>query len=356
MTAVDTDEAKVEAFVGKVVGDLAGTMAVKLATIGDRLGIWKVLADSGAVTSSELAVSAGVDERYAREWLAGMAAAGYVDLDPATGRYTLPPAHAPALAHEAGPMFFGGAFQEVQGLAGTFEELVSAFRSGGGVPQDHFHEDFFSGLSRFTESWFENLLVPLWIPALPAVAAKLDQGASVADIGCGAGAALIKLAQTWPNGTYVGYDVSETQLELARARAKAAGVDEQIRFEQLDASKGIPSRHDIITTFDVVHDAVDPLGILTSIHGALEPDGRYVCVDINCGAHAEDNLGPVGTIMYGFSVQYCMTVSLARDGAGLGTMGLHPGKLDDLAAAAGFSSVRLVDLDNPFNNLYELTA
>jgi SAM-dependent methyltransferase len=147
--------------------------------------------------------------------------------------------------------------------------------------------------------------------------------ADVADVGCGAGAALIKLAKSWPAGTHVGYDLGGS--------------------------------FDVVTTFDVVHDAVDPLGLLVAIHRALRPDGRYVCLDVNCSARPEDNTGPLGTLLYGFSIHYCMTVSLAERGAGLGTLGLHLVKLEELAHHAGFSAVRLVELDNLFNNLYELT-
>jgi SAM-dependent methyltransferase len=179
--------------------------------------------------------------------------------------------------------------------------------------------------------------------------------ADVADVGCGAGAALIKLAKSWPAGTYVGYYRSPTQIALARQRAADAGLTDRVRFEVADVRNGLPGSFDVITTFDVVHDAVDPLGLLVAIHRALRPDGRYVCLDVNCSARPEDNTGPLGTLLYGFSIHYCMTVSLAERGAGLGTLGLHLVKLEELAHHAGFSAVRLVELDNLFNNLYELT-
>jgi 2-polyprenyl-3-methyl-5-hydroxy-6-metoxy-1,4-benzoquinol methylase len=148
--------------------------------------------------------------------------------------------------------------------------------------------------------------------------------------------------------------VFEPTISQATANAEAAGVSDRVRFEQLDASKSIPEKYDIITTFDVVHDAADPRGLLQAIRASLRPGGRYVCLDINCSERLEENAGPLGAFFHGASVLYCMTTSLAQDGEGLGTVGLHPPKLTELATEAGFRSVRKAPLENPFNNLYEL--
>jgi SAM-dependent methyltransferase len=211
------------------------------------------------------------------------------------------------------------------------------------------------GLERFTAGWFENLLLPVWLPAMPRVQAVLEAGAHVADIGCGRGRALIKLAEAYPASRFVGYDVFEPAVEQARDRARAAGVAERVRFECRDASRGLPETFDVITTFDVVHDAVDPAGLLGAIRRGLRPDGTYVCVDINCSERIEDNAGPLGTLFYTASLLYCMTTSLAHDGEGLGTCGLPEVKLRSLCDETGFGKVRRVPLDNPFNNLYEIT-
>ena len=359
MSAVDTaelDAAKVEAFVGKVLGDMAGLFAAKLATLGDRLGLWTDLHAHGPVTSEQFAARAGIAERYAREWLAGMHAADYLDYDPTTGVYTLPPEHVPALADEGGPLFFGGALQEIEGMSGIFDELCDAFRTGGGVPQTSYTDGFYEGLCRFTGSWFESHLIQSWVPALPDVQAKLVAGCDVADVGCGAGKALIKLAHAYPDSRYVGYDVHPAQVELARKNIADAGVADRVRVEVADASGGLPGTFDVITTFDVIHDAVDPAGLLRTIRAALRPDGRYVCLDINCSDKPEENVGPLGTVFYGFSVHYCMTTSLARGGAGLGTCGFNPKVVHEMCADAGFASVRRVEMDNPFNHLYEASA
>src|SRR5262245_331256 len=184
----------------------------------------------------------------------------------------------------------------------------------------------------------------------------LERGAAVADVGCNRGRALIKLANAFPRSMFVGYDVFEPALRLANERAAAAGVGDRLRFEQRDVSKGLSEQFDVITTFDVIHDSADPAGLLRAIRQALRPNGTYVCLDINCADKLEENAGPLGALFHGFSVLYCMTTSLARGGAGLGTLGLPESKLNELATQAGFARVRRVPLDNPFNNLYEVTA
>ena len=350
------DQTKVDQFVGKVLGDTSATLVTVLVAIGDRLGLFKELAASGPVTSVDFASRTHINERYAREWLGGMATAGYIEYDPVTQRFTLPPEHAPALAHEGGPFFFGGVYEMLPALIAVLDRVTESFRHGGGVPQSAYDARVWDGLERFSMGWFENLLTQQWIPAMPDVQAKLENGALVADIGCGRGRALIKMAQAFPKSRYVGYDVFQPSIDRATANAHAAGVADRLSFQQLDASAGLPEQYDVIATFDVVHDAADPRGMLRSIRRGLRPDGVYVCLDINCSDKLEENAGPLGAMFHGFSVLYCMTTSLANGGVGLGTLGLHEPKVRELCAEAGFSSVRRVPLENPFNSLYEVRA
>jgi SAM-dependent methyltransferase len=345
-----------DAFVGKVLGDTVGLTTTVLAFIGDRLGIWKELHTRGPGTSEEIARRTGLAERPVREWLSAMSAAGYLAYDAGAHRFALPPEHAPVLAQEAGPVFFGGVHQEFVGLIRPLDRIIDSFRSGRGVPQDAYPADAFDGMDRFTAGWFENLLLPVWIPAIDGLEPRLRDGIDVADVGCGRGRALIKLAQAFPRSRFVGYDVFGPNVQAARENAHRAGVADRVRFVEVDASKGLPAQADLVTTFDVVHDAVDPLGLLRSIRRALAPSGLYLCLDINCSPKLQDNAGPLGALFYGCSVLYCMSVSLAHDGAGLGTCGLHHPKLEEIATAAEFGSVRKLPLENPFNNLYELRA
>ncbi len=274
--------------------------------------------------------------------------------DSSSERFTLPPEHAPALAQESGPFFFGGVYQMFPALTSVLDLVTEAFRRGGGVSQTAYPADMWDGLERFSAGWFENLLLQQWVPAMPDVQAHLERGADVADVGCGRGRALVKLAQAFPRSRYVGYDVFGPTVTRATERAQAAGVADRVRFEECDVSAGLPQQFDVIATFDVVHDSVDPLGLLRSIRRALRPDGVYVCLDINCSDKLEDNANPLGAMFHGFSVLYCMTTSLSHGGAGLGTLGFHEPKVRELCAEAGFSNVRRVPLENPFNNLYEV--
>jgi 2-polyprenyl-3-methyl-5-hydroxy-6-metoxy-1,4-benzoquinol methylase len=349
------DEAKVEEFVGKAIGDFSGAMTTLLCAIGDRLDLFKKLAE-GPATSEALAAGAGIDPRYALEWLRAMASAGYIAHDRESGQYSLPPEHVPVLAEEAGPMFMCGGFSMLPGAMGVFDQLVERFRAGGGVSQDQYGASWWEGMQRFSEGWVKNMLVPVWIPAMPDLQAKLEAGARCADVGCGAGRASIKLAQEFPNTTHVGYDMSNAQLDRARANAEAAGLGDRVRFEKLDVSEGLPEKFDVITTFDVVHDSVDPQGLVSAVHDGLSEQGIYLCLDINCADDHADNEGPLATMFYGFSVTYCMTTSLANGGAGLGTCGLPESKFRELCDEAGFASMRKVPIENPFNNVYEARA
>jgi ubiquinone/menaquinone biosynthesis C-methylase UbiE len=342
-----------EAFAEQVMLDYAGASACFLGAIGDALGLFKELSSAPA-TSEELAERAGVDERYAREWLAGVHAAGYITVDRATGRYALPAEHAPVLAEEGDALFLGAAFRNIVAKGQILAPLLRVFREGGGIPVDAFSDDKRATIARHTAARFETALVQEWIPRLPALVARLQDGASVADVGCGRGLALIRLAQAYPRSRFVGYDLDEGEVALATEAARKARVADRVRFEIADAAAGLPGRFDIVFTFDVIHDAVDPTGILLAIRRALADGGRYVCVDVNCEERPEDNVGPLATIRYAASLGYCLTISLAEGGAGLGACGLSMPVLRRLATDAGFRRVRRVPTDDRFNAIYEL--
>ena len=353
-STVPMDQEKRKAFVRRTATDTGGTMATVLAVIGDRLNLFKDLAANGPATSAELANRMGLVERYTREWLGGMASAGYLEYEAATGVFTLPPEHAPVLAEEAGAYFLGGLYQMLPDWVARLDAITTAFREGGGVPQSAYGSDTWDGLERFGAGWVEHLLVPEWLPRMPDVEARLTMGARVADVGCGRGRALVKLAQAFPESRYVGYDVFAGSIESASANARQAGVGDRVRFEHLDVAVGLPEDYDVITTFDVVHDAADPRGLLRSIRRALAPDGIYICMDMNCSDRLEENAGPLGTLFHGFSILYCLTTSLSQGGEGLGTVGLHEPRLRELCEEAGFSSVHRVEMKNPFSALYEV--
>ncbi len=345
------DAEAVEAFAGRALTDVAGTMATLFCILGDRLGLFTAL-DEGPATAAELAARAGVDERYTLEWLRGLTAAGYLEQE--EGRYVLPCAHAPVLAQEGGVAFLGGGYHELGGMLPALERVGQAFRAGGGVPQAAYSYDAYVGMARFTAPWVDHGLLDSWLSLLPELRGRLETGIRWADVGCGAGHAVIRLAQEFPHSTFTGFDVFPAQIERARAAAEAAGVAERVHFDVADAAGGLSGRWDVVSTLDVIHDAVDPAGLLAGIRRSLADDGTYLWLEINCADDHADNRGPLATVMYGFSILYCMTTSLAHGGAALGTCGCPPSVVEQLGRDAGFGSVRELPIENPINRLYEL--
>ncbi|MGI8828139.1 MAG: class I SAM-dependent methyltransferase [Chloroflexota bacterium] len=345
-----------DAFAERVFTDVSTTMLTMLACLGDRLDLFKALAASGPATPDQLAEQAGINARYAREWLSAMAAGGYVSYDPASGSFSLPSAHVPVLAEENGRWFCGGPLQELLAMMGLMHQYTNVFRHGGGVPQSAFSQDMWTGLERESAVWFDNVLVAEWIGKAPGVRPQLERGTSVADVGCGRGRALIRLAQAFPNSRFTGYDVFGPAVEQASECARAEGVADRVHFEQIDASEGLQRQHNLILSFDVVHDAADPLAFLCSIRKALAPKGRYLCLEPRAGERLEENLSLTGAMWYAASTMYCMTTSLANGGAGLGAMGMPEVRLRELCLAAGFAEVTDLEVDDPLVALYEIRA
>lgn len=353
-SATGLGEAAVEAFAEKVFGDLAGAHTVFMAALGDRLGLFRDLAERGPATSAGLAARTGLAERYVREWALGMTAAGYLDRDAASGMFAMPAHHVSVLTEEAGLAFAGNALFDYSTNYGEgYARLLEAFATGEGLPQDAFPQAQ-TAIDRLTAPWFVHGLVQQWLPAMPDVEAVLRGGGSLCDVGCGQGHAVVRLAQAFGEATFVGYDVYPPAVEAARRRARAAGVEDRVRFEVVDATAGVPGRFDVVTVFDVLHDSRDPGAILRAIHDALVPGGHLVVVDIDVSDDPAENVGPGAAVVYGLSLEYCLPVSLHDGGAGLGTAGLPYGVLAELAAAAGFGDVRRMEIDDPLNTLYVL--
>lgn len=350
------ETAKTEAFLGKVLGDSAGTFALICCAVGDKYGLFKDLAKHGAHTSGELADCAKLNPRYLTEWASCLATAGYLGYDPKTAKFSLPAPHAPVLASEGGPFFLGGIFQTLAGFLPLYPEVVRAFKDGRGIESSVYNDDVWKGILRLTDQWHENFLVQQWVPAVPDVRAKLEAGCTWADIGSGSGKAVVRLAQAFPRSTFVGFDLDEPSIERARALAKASGVEKRVRFERCDLTKGIPGAFDVISAFDVVHDTADPAGVFKNVRGALKPGGSFVVLEINASDRLEDNLPPLGPMFYGISMHYCLSIARSRGGEGLGTAGLHETRVRAFATETGFAKVRRIDIGNPFNVLYEVVA
>lgn len=336
-------------FATTVFGDVTATMTTVLAALGDRLGLFRELARGGAATSAELAARAAVSERYAREWLGGMAAAGYLARE--GGRFSLPPSHADVLAAEAGPSFVAGAYEALTGELAMLDQIAAAFRTGAGVALSAYPPGASEGQSRVSLPWYRHQLVQQWIPAA-GLHAQLAAGAHVADVGCGTGEALIALAAAYPRSTFAGYDSFAAPLERARARAEAARVADRVHFELRDVADGLPDTYDVITAFDVLHDAADPDALLREIARALRPGGTHLLLEMNCADDPAENVGPLATLLYGISLLYCLPTSLGSGGPGLGTCGCPPARVRELCARAGFAHVEVVPIESPLNVLY----
>jgi len=345
------------AFTARVRADIAGGVVTLLCSLGDRLGLFADLAARGPVTSMELAGRTGLDERYLREWLAALACAGYLAYDSPTGRFRLPAAHAPTLAEEGALAFRGGMFEQFPALAGALERVAGAVRDGGGVPASAYDARYGRGEERLNAPVHDRLLIQEIIPAVPEVQAALERGAATADVGCGAGRAVIRLARAFPRARFVGYDLHRPSIERARAAAADAGVADRARFEVRDAAAGTDERFALVTTFLAVHDAPDPAALLVGIRGMLSPDGVYLwCLESVESERLEDHVefGMLGALWYGTSLLYCLPTVRALGGEGLGSMGLPVTRMRALAAQAGFRSFAPVAIPSGLTDVVAL--
>lgn len=347
------DQARVERFLEQLVNDIGTAMRGALAYVGDRLGIFKAMSSAGAVTAEDLASSTGLSARYLREWLAAMATAGWVEYDPATGRYLLPPEHALALADEDFPYFAGGFLEMIVPAVSVAPQVAEAFRTGRGVPQSEYSPEMFEAIERATAPWYKHQLVQNWLPGMPQVVERLRAGGAALDVGCGSGRAALAIARAFHQARVFGYDSHPGSIERARHNARAAGLDGRVRFEVTDCTRLPQAEFDFISTFDVVHDSVDPVGLMTSIRKALRPRGSYLLLEMNASPNVEDNATPLGRLLYSVSTLYCMTTSLAHGGAGIGAVMGEP-KARQLAEQSGFREFRRLPIEDPFSVLYEL--
>ena len=345
------DETRLHAFLGQVVGDLAGYSGALMGYIGDRLGLYRAIAEAGSVTSTELAERTGAAERYLRDWLVNQAAGGYLEYDAMTGRYRMLPEQAVALTDESSPAFVGGAFQVLLSIAHSLPRILDNVRSGEGMFWGEHHPDLFEGTERFFKPGYVGSLVSAWIPALDGVQAKLEAGASVADVGCGHGATTILMAQAFPNSRFVGFDYHEPSIERARQAAAEAGVAERVEFHLAESTDFPGQGYDLVAFFDCLHDMADPEAAARRAYETLKPDGTILLVEPMAGAQVEGNFNPVGRIFSAASVLVCTPNAIAGGGAGIGTIATDD-DLRGLFTRAGFSHFRRAT-ETPFNRIFE---
>ena len=344
------DEGRLNAFLGKAVGDLGAAMSATLMLVGDRLGLYKALAKE-ALTSAELAQRTGTHERYVREWLGNQGAGGYVDYDAATGKWSLPPEHALCLADPAGPVDVPGAYNIVEATFHALGRTLENFRTGKGMEWGEHHNCLFHGTERFFRASYNAALIGAWLPALDGVVPKLQRGARAADVGCGFGASTVLMARSFPNSSFVGYDYHAESIRVARERAAEAGV-KNATFEVADAVSYPGQGFDLIAFFDCLHDMGDPAGASRHALKSLDRDGTAMIVEPFANDRVQDNLNPVGRVLYGASSQICVPVSLARSGPALGAQAGEARLRQVVVGEGGFTRFRRAT-ETPFNLVLE---
>ncbi len=346
---MDRERAKQAA--DKLFRDMAGAMTAGMVYVGTRTGLFRAMHGKGPMRLDDVVRASGLQPRYVEEWLKGMAAAGYLAYDPAAESYTLSDEHAYFLASEGTDHFAGGMFEMVPVLMRVAPKVAQAFRAGGGVPFEEFGPDCVTALDLINRGMYEHRFTDYWLKPLPEVIAKLQAGGRMLDVGCGSGRVCIAFAKAFPKAEVVGVDPDAES--IVRARKAAAGL--AIRFEaatteSLERKGGF----DLVTICDCIHDLAAPVKTLKEIRALLKPDGTLFIVEPKAADRLEDNLNPVATMFYGFSIFHCMTQSLARGGPGLGTC-MGPGTTEKLLRAAGFTGFRVLDVKSQVNLFYAAT-
>ena len=359
MTTIDQqpalDPAKLEQFVFRAVEEVGATVNAALVVMGDRLGLYRAMAGAGALTPGEIAARTGTAERYVREWLNAQAAGGYVAYHPESERYSLPPEQAVALTEADSPAFLPGFFEIALGSVLDAPRIIDAARSGTGVGWHEHNEHVHDGCERFFRTGYHANLVESWLPALDGVVARLQAGASVADVGCGHGASTILMAGAFPDATFTGSDYHAGSIETARERAREAGVSDRVSFETAPAAAYRGAGFDLVTMFDCLHDMGDPVGAARHVRSTMAAEGTWMIVEPAAGDRVEDNLNPIGRTYYGFSTLLCTPASLSQDvGLALGAQA-GPARIGAVVEEAGFGRFRTA-AETPFNLVFEARA
>ena len=346
------DETKLNAFVGKVLGDLGGALSVPMVRMGDKLGLYEALKEQGPMTPGELAAKTKVAERYAREWLSHQAASGYLEYDSATGKFTLPPEQAMVFADVDSPVYLLGGFDIAAVMLENQPLVEPAFRTGKGVGWGDQSQCLFCTTGRFFRPGYQNNLVQSWLPTLDGVVAKLESGATVADVGCGHGFSTIFMAKAFPKSTFVGYDFHPASVEQARVHAEQHGASANTKFEVAMASDFPGKDLDLVTFFDCLHDMGDPVGAIKHVRETMAADGTCMLVEPFANDRLEDNLNPVGRIFYAASTVICTPASLDQEiGLALGAQA-GEARLREVARQGGLTRFRRAT-ETPFNLILE---
>jgi 2-polyprenyl-3-methyl-5-hydroxy-6-metoxy-1,4-benzoquinol methylase len=346
------DQQKLDALVGRHIGDLAAGYSGVMVSIGNHLGLYKALAGAGPLSSHEVARRAGCAERYVREWLNSQVAAHYVDYHPASRTYELTTEQATILADETSPVFLPNAWSVVASMWEDESKALQAFKTGEGVAWGEHSERLFCGVAAFYRNGYAASLVQHWLPALSGVVAKLETGATVADVGCGHGHSTVLMAKAFPRSRFWGFDVHPGSIEIARKVARQAGVEDRVSFEVAAADSYERRGYDLVCFFDGLHDMGRPIEAARHAAEALADDGSIMLVEPYAGDRVEDNIGTVGRLYYSASTTMCVAHAIAENGTH--ALGAQAGlaQLETVLRSAGLTSVRKA-AQTPFNLILE---
>jgi 2-polyprenyl-3-methyl-5-hydroxy-6-metoxy-1,4-benzoquinol methylase len=350
MTVCQPDETKIEAFADRLVQILNDVALNLMIGIGHRTRLFDVMANLPPATSDAIAHQAGLNERYVREWLGAMVAGRIINYDPQDQTYELPPEHAALLTRAAVPTNFAATMQWIAVLSKVDDQIVDCFHRGGGVNYAAFHR-FHEVMAEESAQTVVAALLDHILPLVPELRDQLERGIELLDIGCGSGRALCLLAAEFPDSTFVGYDLCEDAIAAATAEANRRRL-KNVRFETQDVSKLGDEQFDVVTAFDAIHDQAKPDVVLRAISKALRPAGTFLMQDILASSHLEKNLeNPIAPFLYTISTMHCMTVSLAQNGAGLGTCWGRE-LAEKMLRDAGFNDITVEKLPHDDMNYY----
>lgn len=354
-TTIHLHQKRSDAFGERVVGMLNEAALSMMISIGHRTGLFDAMSLLPPSNSQQIADEAGLHERYVREWLGAMVTGRVVDYESDARNYHLPPEHARWLTRRHSPENIAVTHQWTSVLGYVESEVIDKFRNGGGVHYDCFHR-FHEVMAADSAQTVVAVMTDHILPLAPGLRDQLQSGIEVLDIGCGSGKAACALADAFPNSRFTGYDLCDDAITAARAEAEQLSLT-NIRFETCDITQlNEPDCYDMVTAFDVIHDQKAPATVLDQVYRAIKPGGRFLMQDIRASSYVEKNLEhPVGPFLYTISTMHCMTVSLAQDGEGLGTVWGEELALDMLNNS-GFRDVRVTTLKHDFLNNYYIMA
>jgi SAM-dependent methyltransferase len=352
MTTIEesaVDRERLDALVLRGTAEVGAALQTALVVVGERLGLYRALAGAGPLSPADLADRTTTAEPFVREWLNAEAAAGYVDYDPDTGRYTLPEESAAAFAADT-HAYLPGLCQLALGVLAESPAVAAAVAAGGGVPLAERAPDVVEGRERFLRAALEAHLIGDWLPALDGVVEKLDRGATVADVGCGRGTAVVLMARAFPASRFNGF--GDASAGPAEREARAAGVSARAAFRHAAAASYSGDGYDLVTMFDFLHDLGDPAGAARHVRASLAPDGTWMIVEPRAGDRVEENLTAIGRTYYALSALLSTPAALAQDvGLALGAQA-GEARIRQLALGAGFAHFRRV-AETPFHMVFE---